>query len=119
MLDKVGIQILRKDIDAALAAVGARHGLKITTGNCRYGSEYATFKLDVATVTQEGNVLNKEAVALKRYYPSYVNREVDMGGTKYKVVEYHSRKQKYKFIVENATGHRYKLTENQLRTRLV
>ena len=119
MIDKVGIQVLRKDIDAALAAVGAKHGLKITTGNCRYGSEYATFKLDVATVTQSGAVVNKEAAALKRYYPSYVNREVDLGGVKYKVVEYHSRKQKYKFIVENASGHRYKITEQHLKTRLI
>ena len=48
--DKKNLIALRADLDAALAAIGEKHGLKIHTGSCSYDEAAATFKLkcDVA-----------------------------------------------------------------------
>lgn len=63
-ISKDFLRLLRVDIDAALAAVGAKHGLKMNAGTCRFTETTATFKLEVATIGENGEVASKEHDAL-------------------------------------------------------
>lgn len=48
--DKTKLTILRADIDAALAAVAAKHGLTVQLGNCKYNDHNATYTSLTMTV---------------------------------------------------------------------
>ena len=58
---------LRVDIDAALVAVGAKHGVKLLAGNASFLASNATFKLNVSLLDETGEAVSKEAADLKRY----------------------------------------------------
>lgn len=68
--DHSSIEALRLDINSALAALGQKHGLKLTAGSCRFGPEACTFKLAIATVVAgSSEVIDSEASALKTHQP--------------------------------------------------
>lgn len=58
------LRALRADIDAALASVGAKHGVPLSTGNASFTTDSATIKLMVAT-TPEGGACGLKASHLK------------------------------------------------------
>ncbi len=110
------VKSLRNDIDAALAAVGAKHGVSIHAGNARFDSNTVSFKLEAKVVSGAGEVYNAEAEALKALSPEYVGKKITLsGGVKGTVVEFHRRKHKYPFIVETANGKRYKVPAWQVK----
>jgi hypothetical protein len=51
---KETLQRLRPEINAALAAVGAKFGLNISAGSARFDDLQATFKLHVTQASMEG-----------------------------------------------------------------
>jgi hypothetical protein len=65
------LKSLRADIDAALKAVAAKHGVTLTTGRCSYADTHATFKLEVATTSGDGsgNTMTKQAADFLTYAP--------------------------------------------------
>lgn len=67
--DTTNLKAIRADIDAALAAVAAKHGIKLATGKCTYEPSAATFKVEAATLTETGDAMTKEAVDFVRYAP--------------------------------------------------
>ena len=108
--DRANLKKLRDDIDAAIAAVGSAHGISLTLGSARFSSNNVTMKLE-GSIISNGTVKTKGAIALERVYPEYVGKVVKMSnGKKGKVIEYHSRKPKFPFIVE-VGNKRYKLPE--------
>ena len=111
--DRANLKKLRSDIEVAIAAVGAAHGISLTLGNARFSANNVTLKLE-GSIISNGTVKTKGAGALERFYPEYVGRVVKMkGGLNGKVIEYHSRKFKFPFIVE-AGNKRYKLSKNAI-----
>lgn len=109
--DRRNLKVLRVELDAAIAAIGSKYGIAIKTGNARFNSDNVTFKLE-ASVISNGQVKNKGVIALERFFPQYVGKLVTLsGGKKGKVIEYHSRKHKFPFIVETVSGKRYKVPE--------
>ena len=98
--DRTNLKTLRSDIEAAVAAVGSAHGISLTLGSARFSSNNVTMKLE-GSIISNGTVKTKGAIALERVYPEYVGKVVKMSnGKKGKVIEYHSRKSKFPFIVE-------------------
>jgi len=117
--DKQNLNAVRKDIDAALAEVAAKYNINLKAGAARYSNNDVTFKLEGTVKNEAGEVVTKGARALKAYYPQYVGKKVTLsGGKKGTVIEYHSRKRKYPFIVEVATARgttNYKVSEYSIR----
>ena len=64
-IDKLSCQTLRDEINAALAAVAARHNISISAGSCTYTANNATFKLAVAVRNASGVVESKERTDFK------------------------------------------------------
>lgn len=68
-IDKVLLQKLRIEMDAALQAVAKANGVLIKTGSCSYRPESATFKLDVVAIGDDvdnsDDLTNKDATTLK------------------------------------------------------
>ena len=109
--DRANLKKLRSDIEAAVATVGAAHGISLTLGSARFSSNNVTMKLE-GSIISNGMVKTKGAIALERFYPGYVGKVVKLSnGKKGKVIEYHSRKSKYPFIVE-VGNKRFKLSKH-------
>lgn len=60
------LKALRIDADAALAAVGAKHGVSLRLGNGTFTALNATFKLEVATLGEGGEVIDKSVAYLRQ-----------------------------------------------------
>ena len=67
MIDRALLKTLRIDINAALQAVGEKHGVVLSAGNASFERDGSTgsYKLEVATITSSGVVMTKEASDFK------------------------------------------------------
>ena len=111
--DKPTLRALRTDIDAALAAVGAKHGISVTAGSASFRDTNATFKLECAMLNSAGVAESKELVALKECYPELVNKRITFGrGTNGFIIGYNPRASQYPFLVKTVKGI-YKITAVQ------
>jgi hypothetical protein len=125
--DKVNLNILRADINAALAAVAEKHGIKIGAGSARYLDTTATFKLEcVANGAGTGDDtvsarIDKFAEAFKRHAPMLFNdltmeATYRIGSDNYKIVGYNSRAREYPLLLKNiSSGKVYKFAEDRVR----
>jgi len=79
-IDKAACQTLRDEINAALAAVAARHNIALRAGSCTFTANNATFKLEVAvTNPTTGVVESKERTDFKLYCHRYSLKETALG----------------------------------------
>lgn len=63
-IDRAALRILSAEINAALAPLAQRHGITLRIGNGTFGGAYATLRLDVATIGEQGQANTREASAL-------------------------------------------------------
>lgn len=111
--DKPTLRALRTDIDAALAAVGAKHGISLKAGNARFTGDTATFKLECVLLNSDGVAETREMLDLKAFYPQLVNKSVSIGPrTSGVIVGYKPRAHKYPFLVKTPKG-LYKISSTQ------
>ncbi len=111
--DKSALKALRADIDAALAAVGAEHGISLKAGNARFTNDTATFKLECTLLNSDGVAETKEMIALKSLYPQLVNKSITLNrGQTGTIVGFNSRAHAYPFLVKTTKGV-YKITSRQ------
>ncbi len=108
--NKPTLRTLRVDIDMALAAVAATHGISITAGNASFRDSNATFKLECALLNSDGKSESKELVCLRECYPELVNKQItlELEGVG-KIVGYNPRAHQYPFLIQTAKGI-YKIT---------
>ena len=71
MITKPLLQDLRGEIDAALAVVGARHGLAIKAGSATFNPQNAVFKLNISVLNASGEAVTKEQSDLKHALPRF------------------------------------------------
>ncbi len=103
--DKPTLRALRVEIDLALAAVGAKHGISVTAGSASFRDNNATFKLECAMLNSDGKAESKEMVCLKESYPELVNKRVTFGrGTNGFIIGYNPRAHQYPFLVKTVKG---------------
>lgn len=115
--DKHNLTSLRADLNAAFAAVAAKHGVKINLGNCRFSPSQADFKVKVCTVTADGTVIDAESEALNSaYVAEYVvgtqmknlDRHFTTQGMTFVLTGYKARRRAYPFRAREVnTGKTY------------
>lgn len=111
--DKPTLRALRADIDAALASVGAKHGIDLKAGNASFDATIATFKLNCSLLSSDGKVETKEMIALKAYYPALVGKQLSIGPkTHGTIVGFNRNAQKYPFLLQTPKGV-YKISSAQ------
>lgn len=109
-LTRSTLAALQNDINAALAAIGEKHGMKLTTGSCSFNPMNAVMKLNIATIGEDGSVETKEMTDLKRYGIMYgltdaqLNSTFKHGGVDYKLVGYRTKASKNPFIIQPVDG---------------
>jgi hypothetical protein len=90
-LDKVTLGLLRTAINSALEQVGKEHGVKISLGKCTFLPENATFKLEVATIGEDGDANIRMVADFKNYCESYglkpehLGAKITFGGEQYEL----------------------------------
>mgnify|MGYP003337943511 FL=1 len=92
------LNALRADLDAAIAAVAAKHGVSMKTGSARFSSAAATMKVEIATISATGEVISKTLAALRANYKwlglteAHLNATFSIAGHTYKLAGYNSRR---------------------------
>lgn len=109
-LDRTNLQLLRQELDAAVAAVAERHGLQIKVGTCTYQPTNATFKLVVNTVSDGGVVQDQFRANWGKYAgmlgldASMLDQVVSWGGKQYKIVGLNPNKGRCPVLAERQDG---------------
>jgi hypothetical protein len=124
-LSKDFIRLLRGDLAAALHEVGAKHGVVLTAGICRFSDLSAKMNLQISTIAKTGEVIDPERSELLLRIP-YLHLGADalektftLGGKKFKIAGYKKARWKKPFSLTcQETGMRYVATESQVRASL-
>jgi hypothetical protein len=105
------LKALALDINAALQAVAAKHGVSISTGRSTYADTHADMKLHIGVVDAEGNKHTRERDALNTWsevvlnglnYGDKVTLLTRRGNETYVVTGYNSRSGK--LLTQGADG---------------
>jgi hypothetical protein len=117
---KATLQALRSEIQAALDAVGTKHGVKLTYGNTRFDGDGLTYtaKLSGAIVASDGSVASKEAQDFKLYAHKYGLKPEHLGAKfkhdgpdDYEILGLKTKARGYPILAKNlTTGRTYKFT---------
>lgn len=112
---KSNLRVITSEIESDLVALGKKHGITFKTAGGRFTGNSATLKLEVTTNDENGESVSKDLLALRRVHPQFENKEIRLNdGTKAKVVGYLPRARKYDFVVQTASGRRYRVTTSQI-----
>lgn len=124
-LTHAGMKILRAEIDAALAQVAAKHDVQIKLGTGRFSAANASFKMEVATKTEEGMTLSSEVTAFKaqaRIFgldPEDFGKTFHSGGKTYTISGLVPRRPKFPVLANCLEdGKRYKFPAENVRAFL-
>jgi hypothetical protein len=122
-LDRATLKFLRAELDTAVAVVAQRHGIVLTIGNARFTPATATFKLNVATKTTDGTVIDRERedfIALADVYdlkPEWLDKTFQHGGLTYKIVGLKTRRRKNP-VVATHSGKTYVFPVDIIKLRM-
>lgn len=99
------MKALREEINAAIAAVGDKHGVTVSLGNGSYDRDGLTahFKLNVVAKGDDGEVVDEALTQLRRFQPSFEGVEVKLRGEAYTVVGYNPKARKNKFVIARSS----------------
>lgn len=123
-LDKQSLTRIRDQINAALEMVADDLGLNITVGSCRYTAKNATLKVEIATLSDDGSIQNKEREDFKIWAPSYGLSSGDLGktfesnGNTYEVCGLKRRSRKYPILAKRADGRMFKFAARYVKERI-
>lgn len=119
------LQILRTEMNAALAEIAARHGISIQAGNAKYHLDGSQGEFKVSLFANADRTIadakaDKQADALAAYRSLYPNldldREFKINGIKLKITGYNSRARRTPFIAPiPGTNRFYRLSEDEAR----
>ena len=102
-LDNKTLTSIRGYSNEALKAVGEKHNVEISLGNCSYSENEATFQMKVNTLSEDGKIITKEwdsLLQLAKIIGFDVEKEYTLNGSKVKLKGYNSRARKWCYIVE-------------------
>ena len=126
-IDRAFLQTFREDAAKVLAELGARHGITVSLGNASFERDggAATFKLELAAPTADGEMLDRPARDFKKYAsqfgldPEDLGREFTLRGTKYRVAGFKIANRRYPVIAERVRdGAGYKMDIRTVREAL-
>jgi len=123
-IDRQVCKDLRAAIAEALASVEAEFGVAISLGNATFTRERVTFKVEAATVDENGDANTKEAADFKLHALEYglqphdLGRSFDSLGTTFTIVGLKPRSKKYPILARSAKdGKVYKFSRWSIPTR--
>lgn len=93
-------------MNAALAAVGAKYGMKISTNSMRFSQTNIQIKVEAAVIGRDGVVITKELDTLKRLLYRWDLKEAELANPitilckKYLLVGYNTRKYARPFLLQ-------------------
>jgi hypothetical protein len=114
------LNMIRREMDEALAKIGARHGVSFNLGSMRYDGDGSRFtvKTECLRRSEDGTVETKEAkdfTRLAHLYglkPEHLGVTVTMGGEHYRISGLSTRSRKYPILAMRLKdGKTYKFTE--------
>ena len=114
------IKTIRKDLDSALAEVGKKYGLSVSTGRITFDATSFRTKLSAAVVDKSfiaAGVKPADAAMVTAFnankarwgVTANIGDTIHSGGRKFTLVGAKPSYRKYPLIVESARGARYKL----------
>jgi hypothetical protein len=108
---KPTLNVLRQDINAALTAVAAKHGITLAAGNISFTPTTCTIKVEAAVTNPEtGRAASREEdnfVALAGFYglaPTDLGRQVSLSGQTYEIVGLKPKAHKRPVLLKSASG---------------
>ena len=114
--NKQNLQALREDINAALAQVEKKYGIKLHAGNASFSGNEVTYKLKGNVVGSAGRAITKEASQWDMYARFHqlghlkVGDRISIQGREFVIKGYNSRARKSPIQIEDSTGRGYKTT---------
>lgn len=121
-LTKQNLAELRKAMQAAVDEVAERFGVKINVGSATFQPSNATFKLTVATETEDGEAMTKEAECFRMYAPLIglkpddLFRVFNFRGDSYKLVGYAPKSRKFPILARRSDGRTFKFPEDSVKS---
>lgn len=123
--DKTTLCNIRVDLQAAIAQVEAKYGIKLTAGKAKYSDKSASIQIDMATFDSTGKVVDREREALLANLtwlglkPEHLDKTIQIGNDAFKIVGYkRARRTKPFSIVSMTNGMNYVTTEAAVRSAL-
>jgi len=105
VINKGNLQVIVKDIEKALAAVGQKHGVVIQYGRGKYSNgPTGSVTLELAAIADDGTVVTrerKEYLDYGRMYdlkPEWLDRQFTSRGEKYVVLGLDSARRKFPIV---------------------
>lgn len=115
--DKQNLAILRKEIDAALNAVAARHGIELKIGNISFDAGRFGTKLEGKS-DSNADQEQKYAINMANLYDIDATKTYTKAdGTTMQIVRFDSKKRKMPWIVRAQDGKLYKISDEEARRR--
>ena len=117
-ITRTNIAQIRADIEAAMKAIYAKHGIDVVVGNIRFNAESFRCKLEGNVRGATGTVATPKTVALGKFAKIELGSTFDETKTyhspnlgRVKITGYNAKAFKYPFIVKQlATGKQFKIT---------
>lgn len=122
---KTNLRTIRSDIDAALAAVEAKHDIKFNLGNIRFSNNNFRAKFEANVVADaSGNVVNPDEVHFNQnrwrigIAKDAFGKTFTFQGETFTVSGINTRAKKYPVKANDRNGRRFKFSMNSLPTSL-
>jgi len=80
-IDRSFLRTVRPRVDQALEALGKELGVEFNLGNASFDDKTATFKLNIAVIGEDGEVVDVEAETFKQRATLYGLSPDDLGKT--------------------------------------
>ena len=123
--DRTNLRMIREMIDQELADLGERLGVSIKAGSASFTSNNATYKLQIATISEEGEICTKEAEDFKLYCfrwglaPDDLGREFNFRGNTYTITGAKPRSYQYPILATRGyDGKSFKFAVDQIKSML-
>lgn len=124
-LDKAKVRQLRDQLEDHLKVIEADLGFKVHVGNASYTNNSVTFKVEMASVADDGTVLNRDADAFRVNAGLFGLKPEDLGkvirshGKTFKITGIATRSRRCPILVEEVgTGKGYKLPAEAVKAAL-
>lgn len=120
-IDRESLRIIRIAMQSKVDEVAKEYGLHIKVGNITFSSNNATIKLNVSTVSKDGQTNTRESNAYLHYAPlvglktDWLGKWFDNGLRKYKIVGYLPKSRKYPVLAEDNCGKQFKFKAETVR----
>lgn len=112
--DAPSLRDIRVDLQAAIASVEAKYGIKLTAGRAKYSEKSASMTIDMATFTSDGQIVDREReflLANLNYLglkAEHLERTILLGNDTFKLKGYNTRRYAKPFsVVSMTTGKTY------------